>query len=356
MESPLSFSENRQPHLFFGGGAGGGGGLTAGPFPDLLGGGFCSFAMGCSLGQAAPQRTKRIARIQRFTDHVFYHPFHLSQSSRQCAADTGYTNHAAHAGFQGNDSGAGSERPRFPPGASERRNRLSPLGRGGSRQGGAPRFHQRDGRFSSVVATAPESVEIHPTLIPSRCACAPYRGFGATEEGGSNGSLHETQPPYPPLTGGQEKAKPPLPGGGASPSGGRHRLFIPPVKGLLKKSRESILGCVHAFEFHSPLEGESTRQGRSPQASWWGDTPQKSSPHRIGLRTNRSASSTPPQGGSEIQHAPFVGFFNNPLQTVLTLRSSSARNPAYSERTSKAQHGETTRETWRLDSVKRMRG
>ena len=177
VESLLSFTGKWQPHLFFGGGAGGGGGLTTGPFPDLLGGGFCSLTMGCSLGQAASKRAQRVARIQRLTDHVFYHPFQLSQSSRRCAADTERSNHAAHAGFQGNDSGAGRARPCLPLGASERRSRLSHLGRGGNGQGGAARFHQRDGRFSSVVATAPESGEIHPTLIPSRRACAPYRGM-----------------------------------------------------------------------------------------------------------------------------------------------------------------------------------
>ena len=29
--------------------------------------------------------------------------------------------------------------------------------------------------------------------------------------------------------------------------------------GLLQKTREAILGCVHAFEVHSPLEGESMK-------------------------------------------------------------------------------------------------
>ncbi len=40
-------------YLFFGGGGGGGGGLLTGPFPLLLGGGFCSFAMGCSSGSTS---------------------------------------------------------------------------------------------------------------------------------------------------------------------------------------------------------------------------------------------------------------------------------------------------------------
>ena len=74
--------------------------------------------------------------------------------------------------------------------------------------------------------------------------------------------------------------------------------------------------CPTREEFTPPLRvglsssgRPTTRQGRSPQASWWGDKPQvKISPHRIGLRTNRSASSSgfplgkpDPQGGSEIQ-------------------------------------------------------
>ena len=37
------------------------------------------------------------------------------------------------------------------------------LGRGGSRQGGAARFHQRDNRLSSIVAIAPSSVAIDLT-------------------------------------------------------------------------------------------------------------------------------------------------------------------------------------------------
>ena len=31
----------------------------------------------------------------------------------------------------------------------------------------------------------------------------------------------------------------------------------PTGEGLLKNIQEAILGCGHAFEFHSPLEGES---------------------------------------------------------------------------------------------------
>jgi len=31
------------------------------------------------------------------------------------------------------------------------------------------------------------------------------------------------------------------------------------LSGLLKKSRQANLGCANAFEFHSPLEGESMK-------------------------------------------------------------------------------------------------
>ena len=50
---------------------------------------------------------------------------------------------------------------------------------------------------------------------------------------------------------------------------------------------------------HSPLEGESARRGRSPKSRRWGEfflwhVPPPSQPSPVG-----SASSTPPQGGSE---------------------------------------------------------
>ena len=40
--------------------------------------------------------------------------------------------------------------------------------------------------------------------------------------------------------------------------------------GLLKKFLEAILSFAHAFEVHSPLEGESARRGQSPKPRRWG--------------------------------------------------------------------------------------
>ena len=65
------------------------------------------------------------------------------------------------------------------------------------------------------------------------------------------------------------------PEGGASRS--PHRI------GLLGKFREAILGCAHAIEVHSPLEGESKRPSPWAKADSVGDMPQKSSPHRFGF-------------------------------------------------------------------------
>ena len=82
--------------------------------------------------------------------------------------------------------------------------------------------------------------------------------------------------------------------------------------GLLKKPQESIVGCVHAFEFHSPLEGESKRpsglcEGRFGGGSFSVACPPTNSPAGFAL-----VSLTPPQGGSEIRCAPSVDFFNSP--------------------------------------------
>ena len=90
-----------------------------------------------------------------------------------------------------------------------------------------------------------------------------------------------------------------------------------PLQGLLKKSQESILSCVHAFEFHSPLEGESKRpsglcEGRFGGGSFSVACPPTNSPAGFAL-----VSLTPPQGGSEIRCALSVDFFNNPLRVGL---------------------------------------
>ena len=65
---------------------------------------------------------------------------------------------------------------------------------------------------------------------------------------------------------------------------------------------------------HSPLEGESRKPNRQVKADSVGGAfsvacPPTNSPAGFAL-----ASLTPPQGGSEIQYAPFVGFFNNSLK------------------------------------------
>ena len=78
--------------------------------------------------------------------------------------------------------------------------------------------------------------------------------------------------------------------------GGAERVLVGAVE---KAPPQSDFGCAHAFEFHSPLEGESARQGRSPQPRWWGElflwhVPPPNRPSPKG-----SVSSTPPQGGSD---------------------------------------------------------
>ncbi len=70
------------------------------------------------------------------------------------------------------------------------------------------------------------------------------------------GKPHKGNPPYPPLSGGQEKAKPPLPGGGASPfytpltRGGRGGCFWggPPLSGALYIRQTYMSG----LPFHIP--------------------------------------------------------------------------------------------------------
>ena len=62
-----------------------------------------------------------------------------------------------------------------------------------------------------------------------------------------------------------------------------------------------------ALRNHSPLEGESARQGRSPQARRWGDEKRSQDERRLGRgyppppqpSPRGSASATPPQGGSD---------------------------------------------------------
>ena len=142
----------------------------------------------------------------------------------------------------------------------------------------------------------------------------------------SRGKPHKGNPPYPPLSGGQEKTTPHQTGkSNAPPPGGEDIAFLyppvkrllknsrrvgpntPPLRGLLKKSQESILGCVHAFEFHSPLEGESKRpsglrEGRFGGGSFSVACPPTNSPAGFALV---SLSGFPlgkpdPQGGSEL--------------------------------------------------------
>ena len=71
--------------------------------------------------------------------------------------------------------------------------------------------------------------------------------------------------------------------------------------------------------FTPPLRGSQRGKGEARRRVGGGTCHRKSSPHRIGLRTNRSASSSgfplgkpDPQGGSEFRYAPFVHFFNDP--------------------------------------------
>ena len=45
------------------------------------------------------------------------------------------------------------------------------------------------------------------------------------------GKPHKVNPPYPPLSGGQEKAKPPLPGGGHCLGGGASPFYTPLTRG-----------------------------------------------------------------------------------------------------------------------------
>ena len=121
---------------------------------------------------------------------------------------------------------------------------------------------------------------------------------------------------------------------------GSCKPFLP---GAVEKVREAILGCVHAFEVHSPLEGRSSRGERPTKrpSPWrrpirWGDMPQKKLPPPVRLRAFALSSLTPPQGGSgwlgfckrENCHLPPClaldaesrnrGFFNSPFPVGFT--------------------------------------
>ena len=131
----------------------------------------------------------------------------------------------------------------------------------------------RHGGLSPTMRTPrakPEPGRNDPGSLPcsSGCELRPsIRGFAATQgegrrvsgERGGEVALRpvrpsldrKTNPPYPPLSGGYKKA-------------------IPAVKDLTHPMKEQ--------EINSPLEGRAfpsgrptTRQGRSPQASWWGE-------------------------------------------------------------------------------------
>ena len=79
------------------------------------------------------------------------------------------------------------------------------------------------------------------TLVHRGCRRSPWEGKG--------------NPPYPPLSGGQEKA--PVPGFVVNTRPTRMK-FTPPLRRLVEKGREAILSCAHTFEFHSPLEGRAS--------------------------------------------------------------------------------------------------
>ena len=63
--------------------------------------------------------------------------------------------------------------------------RMPPFGRGGSRQGGAARFHQRHNRLSSIVAIAPSSGAIDLTGKPPKSL---MRMFGPARPSPPRGS------------------------------------------------------------------------------------------------------------------------------------------------------------------------
>ena len=182
--------------------------------------------------------------------------------------------------------GASTERP---PGSSDR-----PLIR-----------HPKNRRPAEGLPIIPRHSENTITANAGRCASRPRPGRSIPGDGRGTAPprdgkilLHTNLSGYaraprlpPPQLRANAYAAPPGAGGNAVltviPAGcsspGEEGLLKSPCQGsershpVCVRPPTPLVGPVEKVpqreraEFHSPLEGESTRQGRSPRASWWGE-------------------------------------------------------------------------------------